>query len=1132
MSAFTTVLRMVLQRGLGQWRLMLTVALGVVTAAALAAAVVIYSEAVRDLGLAHALRSRPLTDYTITVLSSNLPARRREFELRRDLTARLLNRAAGWLIRETVRTGQTATFFLTAPGQPVPEDPNRPRSFFQYVERLSEHTRLVEGRAPRPAVRPAGGPPEVEVLIGRAAAERLGVRPGQRFDLHPYWRPEVAPVRVTVVGVIEPNNPTEPFWQGRTDRFAVTTTSWPTYPFFTDEQTVVDVLAAYLPDVTVSYETYAFVDLGRINARNAARLAADLRAMDQALRQDIPYTRVDSKLVETITGWEQRLFFTRLPLFALVLQVIAIVMYYLVMIGTMLVERQAGEIALLRSRGASVWQVLAVYAVEGGALALAATLLGPFVAAAVIALLGPTPPFRSLSEGGLLSVTISAQAFALALFGSTLALAALLWPAWRAARATIVHYKQGLGRPQQQSLFLRYYLDVFLIAVAAFLFHELRQRGSLVTERLFGGLSTDPLLLAAPSLFMLMVALIFLRLFPLALRLVAWLARGTDGVVAALGLAHMVRAPLHYSRLILLLILTTAVGMFAAGFRATLNRSYEDRAAYQAGSARRVEGVRDTTGLAPDRLAVTVAEATGGTAATPVWRTTSSYTISQYRYADFTVLGVRPDAFARVAFWRTDFADHSLPELLKPLRENPPPPPSGPALPADAVYVGVWVWSPLPAGAASFSLRVVDAGGVPWDYALTGPPPEEYRPERWQFYVADLRRPGLGRTPPARQPDRSAPLRLEAIVLRPGLAPQVAERASVWLDAVTATSVPELPPDWWEVGLPQPVVVESFESLDGWELMQGQTAQPSPCTLSRSETRARDGRAAAQLTFLRQRGSFLLYGLRTRGDGGRLSLLASDTFLKQTGRKVGDELLIYVGRQYVPARIAGRFALFPTYTPNPSGSHLLVANLDRLLYETNRVAGVEPNLANEVWMGGTRGPVPDAATLRERGLLADKVVDLEALRAGQQRDPLVAASWEGILFLCFAAVLLLTALGFVVYSYLSAQTRTLEFAVLRTMGLSGGQIVALVGFEQAFVIVAGAAAGTVLGLPLGRLMLGYLGITETGAKVLPPFVSVVSWRTVAVADGLLALVFVSTIAALALLYGRLAVHRALRMGEL
>ena len=46
----------------------------------------------------------------------------------------------------------------------------------------------------------------------------------------------------------------------------------------------------------------------------------------------------------------------------------------------------------------------------------------------------------------------------------------------------------------------------------------------------------------------------------------------------------MVRSPLHYSRLILLLLLATSVGMFAAGFRATLEQSYSDRAAYQSGA--------------------------------------------------------------------------------------------------------------------------------------------------------------------------------------------------------------------------------------------------------------------------------------------------------------------------------------------------------------------------------------------------------------------------------------------------------------------------------------------------------------------------------------------------------------------
>jgi ABC-type antimicrobial peptide transport system permease subunit len=134
--------------------------------------------------------------------------------------------------------------------------------------------------------------------------------------------------------------------------------------------------------------------------------------------------------------------------------------------------------------------------------------------------------------------------------------------------------------------------------------------------------------------------------------------------------------------------------------------------------------------------------------------------------------------------------------------------------------------------------------------------------------------------------------------------------------------------------------------------------------------------------------------------------------------------------------------------------------------------------------------------------------------------------------LCFATVLMLTALGFIVYSYLTAQTRRLEFAILRTMGFSSRQILSLVTFEQCFVIIAGVLAGTLLGLPLGRLMIGYMGITESGTKVLPPLVSEVSWVTVATAYAILGVMFIGTIAALVSLYSRLAVHRALRMGEL
>jgi len=63
-------------------------------------------------------------------------------------------------------------------------------------------------------------------------------------------------------------------------------------------------------------------------------------------------------------------------------------------------------------------------------------------------------------------------------------------------------------------------------------------------------------------------------------------------------------------------------------------------------------------------------------------------------------------------------------------------------------------------------------------------------------------------------------------------------------------------------------------------------------------------------------------------------------------------------------------------------------------------------------------------------------------------------------------------------------------------------------------------------------MVGYLGVTESGKDPLPPLLSHVSWNTVAVVDGLLAVIFIGTIASLATIYSRLAVHRALRIGEL
>jgi putative ABC transport system permease protein len=86
-------------------------------------------------------------------------------------------------------------------------------------------------------------------------------------------------------------------------------------------------------------------------------------------------------------------------------------------------------------------------------------------------------------------------------------------------------------------------------------------------------------------------------------------------------------------------------------------------------------------------------------------------------------------------------------------------------------------------------------------------------------------------------------------------------------------------------------------------------------------------------------------------------------------------------------------------------------------------------------------------------------------------------------------------------------------------------------FEQILVIGLGMGIGTLLGNRLSRIMMPFLQVTEKGEAVVPPFVLVIDWRTIGIAYIILAVAFVVTISLVVLFFSRVALHRALRMGD-
>jgi len=154
---------------------------------------------------------------------------------------------------------------------------------------------------------------------------------------------------------------------------------------------------------------------------------------------------------------------------------------------------------------------------------------------------------------------------------------------------------------------------------------------------------------------------------------------------------------------------------------------------------------------------------------------------------------------------------------------------------------------------------------------------------------------------------------------------------------------------------------------------------------------------------------------------------------------------------------------------------------------------------NEVWF--TLTPDADrealAKTLASPEYRLGNALDRQRALRSIERNPLIAAGGGGILLVSFLAALLLTGAALLLSLWMAVQRRRVEFAVLRALGLSRGQVFRMLAFEYAIVVVLGVVVGVLLGLVVGRQMLSFLNVTETGGRVTPPFVLQTDWGIVA-----------------------------------
>ena len=1110
MSSFIAAWQMVAKRSLAHWKLLSAVVIGVVLAVAIMASTIIYFDTLRELALSHALSQHSSSDLDILLRAEHGPTTPLEYRKINNYVKTNIDQRVGWFVQGRFQAVKSATFNLILPYEEDPPEENNRRAYFQYFPDLEQHIQLIAGRLPSSMTSDELGGGPIEAAITPDTANLFNLTLGSTLVVVPFWEDASSSATVVITGIIQPQDPDEEYWLLEQKVFLFGPSSLQFVPLFVPNTSYIGTVGGMFPRMTSTYAWLLDTEPGRIHSRSAATAKAGIDSLNDELGSTLTSYRQTSVLDPVLGEFDRRLFFTKLPMFVVLIIIVAVILYYVVIVSSLLVEQQRGEIALLRSRGASSAQVLGVYVMEGMIISLLAVLAGPFIAVAAITVLGSTPAFSDLSGGEFIVARISGPAILMGLLGGALSFLALLIPSIQASRISLVHYKQRVSRPNATPAFQRYYLDLMLLAVGLLLFREISRQGSVVAKGLLGEEAVNNLLLALPAFILAGAAMFLLRLFPIVMGLLSRLLSPILPAGLVLGLWQMARNPTHYARLILLLILASGLGIFAASFGGTLERSFQDRARYATGADIRLEGVAARYRGPGGSFMDSFQQVEGISKVSPAYRGRGTV-FTELTGENYTLFAVDPETFPSVAWFRDDFTPQPVEELLQPLANIELP--QGIKLPEDATTLGLWVRPDEPHRGISMQAHMRDSQGRYFTFALGTLGSEE-----WSFLETSITSLPWGRRNVI---SPSPPLTLVSLF--------VMERRNTIGIAAGSVLLDEL-----QVRLRDgtTIIVEPFEDTQDWQIL-GVAPQSASDSLDILEGGGYEGGKAGIFTWTS--GSALVArGVFHGPEVLDIPVLASTSFMEEASYRVGDRLEVSVsGQRRVTVIIADTVNYFATLDPNVN--RFLIADISTLSRYVNLAPlalGFQPN---EAWLstdltGDARSNLLLELTLDSFSVR--QIHDLEESLAASRVDPLVAAGWRSLLFVAFFTVLFVSSLGFLIHAYVSFRSREMEFALLRTIGLSLRQLMTLIWLEQLLVIGVGMALGTWMGGRLGATIMPFLSHTDEGLQALPPFVLEINWGALAITYLLIALFFSLTILGSIWSVHKIPLQRILRLGEM
>jgi len=198
-------------------------------------------------------------------------------------------------------------------------------------------------------------------------------------------------------------------------------------------------------------------------------------------------------------------------------------------------------------------------------------------------------------------------------------------------------------------------------------------------------------------------------------------------------------------------------------------------------------------------------------------------------------------------------------------------------------------------------------------------------------------------------------------------------------------------------------------------------------------------------------------------------------------------------------------------------------------YYTSTVSDIEPY---QVWLKLKDGASSQALynDIREKHIPIESITDASQQLITIKNQPSLQGM-NGALTLSFVVIMIMTIIGFLIYWILSIRSRTLQFGILRAMGVTFREIIGMIGYEQILVSGVSIAMAFVIGGIASDMFVPLFRSMYSPADQVPPFLVTAAQSDYIKLYLLIVIMLGGGFAILGALIKKININKALKLGE-